>query len=373
MRIALFTDSFVPGIGGTENAVLRLATELSKDNAVLVVAPDYHKEFDDGALPFKVARSRGLKVSKNEVWAFPGLGKRVKKALDEFKPDVLHTHTLGTMAGFAIKYAKKNNLPLVSTIHTKFRYCFEHVAKFPPIVNFLLRRITKRANKADMLTSVSKSMIAEMNSYGLKKPLTIIRNGNDVKENVLVEKHSGEKFTLLYVGLIIDYKNLGFSLEVLSELKKIDDNFLFYMVGRGAHEKKFKRYAKKLGLENNVVMTGAITDKQKLKEYYNKTDLLLFTSVFDNDSLVLIEAAENQVPAIVLENTGSAERFVDGKTGYIASTDKKEFANKIARLMKDRESLKKVGESAIDICIPWKTIVNEYLEVYSQAIQMKKQ
>ncbi len=372
LKIALLTDSFVPGIGGTENVVLRLATEFSKNNEVLVVAPDYHKKFDDNALPFKVVRSRGLKVSKNEVWAFPGLGKRVKNALDEFKPEVLHVHTLGTMAGYAIKYAKKNNLPVVCTVHTKFKYCFEHVAILPPIVKFLINRITKRANNTDIVTSVSNSMIEELNSYGLKKPVTIIRNGNDIKENLQVEKKKGDKFTLLYVGLIIDYKNLGFSLEVLKELKKINPNFLFYMVGRGAHEKKFKRYAKKLGLANNVVMTGAITDKQKLKEYYNKSDLLLFTSVFDNDSLVLIESAENQVPAIVLENTGSAERFVDGKTGFIASTDKKEFALKISKLMQDKESLERVGKSAIDICIPWKTIVDEYLEIYNQAIEMKR-
>ena len=109
MRIALFTDSFLPGIGGTENVVLKLATELSKEHQVMVIAPDYHKYYNDDALPFKVIRSRSLKVSKNECWAFPGLGKRVKKALDEFKPDVLHCHTLGTMAGYANSYAKKNN------------------------------------------------------------------------------------------------------------------------------------------------------------------------------------------------------------------------------------------------------------------------
>lgn len=372
LRIALFTDSFVPGIGGTENVVLRLATEFSKTDEVLVVAPDYHKPFDDSALPFKVVRSRGLKVSKNEVWAFPGLGKRVKKALDEFKPDVLHAHTLGTMAGYAIKYAKKKNLPIISTVHTKFKYCFDHVAKFPPLVKYLLNRITKRANKMDIVTSVSNSMIAELNSYGLKKEVTIIRNGNDIKENLQIEKKKNQKFTLLYVGLIIDYKNLGFSLEVLKELKSINDDFVFYMVGRGIHERKFRKYAKKLGLEDNVIMTGAITDKQKLKEYYNKTDLLLFTSVFDNDSLVLIEAAENKVPAIVLENTGSAERFVDGETGFTASVDKKAFAQKIAELMKDKELLERVGERAIEICISWKTIVDEYMEVYQKAIEMKK-
>ena len=372
MRIALFTDSFLPGIGGTENVVLKLATELSKTHQVMVVAPNYHKFYDDGALSFKVVRSRSIKVSKNECWAMPGLGKRVKKALDEFKPQVLHCHTLGMMAGYAIKYAKKNNLPVVSTVHTKFKYCFDEVAKFPPLVKFLLKRIMQRANQSDIVTSVSNSMIAELNSYGLKKDVTIIRNGNDPKQKLENVKRENEKFTLLYVGMIISYKNLGFSLNVVSELKKINDNFVFYMVGRGAHERRFKKLIKKLGLENNVVMTGAITDKSKLKDIYNSADLLLFTSIFDNDSLVLIEAAENGIPAIVLEGTGSAERFVDGETGFTASNDKTAFAQKIASLMQDRELLNKVGERALEICINWDTIVSEYEQVYIKAIDLKK-
>ncbi len=372
MRIALFTDSFVPGIGGTENVVLKLATELSKDHQVMVVAPNYHKYYNDGALPFKVVRARSIKVSKNECWAFPGLGKRVEKALDEFKPEVLHTHTLGMMAGFANKYAKKNNLPVVCTVHTKFKYCFDQVAKFPPLVKFLLKRIMKRANQSDIVTSVSNSMIAELNSYGLKKPLTIIRNGNDQKQIQEIVKVPNEKFTLLYVGMIISYKNLGFSLNVLKELQQINNEFVFYMVGRGLHERKYKKLIKKFGLQNNVIMTGAITDRNKLKEIYNSADLLLFTSIFDNDSLVLIEAAESGIPAIVLEGTGSAERFVDGETGFTASSDKKEFAQKIADLMQNKELLESVGKRALEICITWDTIVKEYEEVYQRAVQLKK-
>ena len=215
-------------------------------------------------------------------------------------------------------------------------------------------------------------MIAELNSYGLKKDVTIIRNGNDPKQKQEIIKQENPKFTLLYVGMIISYKNLGFSLSVVSELKKINDNFVFYMVGRGAHERRFKKLIKKLGLENNVIMTGAITDKSKLKEIYKSSDLLLFTSIFDNDSLVLIESAENGVPAIVLENTGSAERFVDGETGFIASNDKTAFAQKIASLMQDRAKLNSVGERALEICITWDTIISEYEQVYAKAIELKK-
>ena len=39
LKIALFTDSFLPGIGGTENVVLKLAHEFSKDNEVIFSHP----------------------------------------------------------------------------------------------------------------------------------------------------------------------------------------------------------------------------------------------------------------------------------------------------------------------------------------------
>ncbi len=371
MRIALFTDSFVPGIGGTENVVLRLAKELSENHEVMVVAPNYHKPYDDDALPFKVFRTPSIKVSKNECWAFPGVNTKTKKALDEFKPDILHAHTLGSMTGFAIKYAKKNNLPIIATVHTKFSYCFKQVAKFPPLVSYLLKRIAKRASKCDAVTSVSESMRPELSSYGLKKDVIIIRNGNDSLIKIDGDKIETAKFVILYVGMIISYKNLGFSLDSVAELKKINPNFVFYMVGRGAHEKKYRKYIKKKGLSDNVIMTGAITDRQKLKEIYLSSDLLLFTSVFDNDSLVVVEAAENGIPSLVLEGTGSSERFKDEVTGFISQPTPEAVAKKIDGLMKNRELLKKVGQNAINICIPWAKIVNEYEQLYLKEITKK--
>lgn len=372
MNIALFSDSFLPGIGGTENVVLKLATELSKEHNVMVLAPSYHRPYEENLnLPFKVVRAKSIGATKNEYWAMPGITRKVKRALDEFKPDVLHTHTIGMMAGYANKYAKKHNIPVICTVHTKFKYCYDQALKLPLLVKILLKFVIRRANQADRVTSVSYSMIEELASYGLKKPLTVIRNGNYPKEHIPVDKVANDKFTILYVGMIISYKNLAFSLRALLELKKTNPNFIFYMIGRGAHEKKFKKYVKKLGLENNVVMTGAITDKAVLNGYYKQADLFLFTSVFDNDGLVLIEAAENDTPALVLEGTGSAERFVDGKTGFTAKPNEKSVAQKIAYLMDNKEELKSVGQRAHSVCIPWDDIVREYVDLYKEEIDKK--
>jgi len=369
MRIAVFTDSFLPGIGGTENVVLRLSKELNKDHEVIVFAPSYHRG-DDSVFPFKVIRAKSIGVTKNDYWAMPGLTKSVKQTLDAFKPDVIHTHTLGKMASYANKYGKKNGIPVVCTMHTKFRYCYEHAFKLKFIARLLLRFVTKRANAADVVTTVSNSMIPEFKRFGLKKDVLVIRNGNDLSEVASREKADGEKFNLLYVGMIISYKNLGFSFECIKELKKRRSDFVFYVVGKGAHEKRYKKLVKKYGLEDNVVMTGAITDKEALSNRYAQADLLLFTSVFDNDSMVLIEAAEHGTPALVLKDTGSSERITDGETGFISEYDKEKVADRIENLMGDKELLRKVGKNAYGICIPWSEIKTQYERIYNQ---LKKQ
>lgn len=371
MKIAIFTDSFCPGIGGTEGAVLRYATELTKNDSVLVVAPKYNEPIDDNAFPFKVLRSKSLQVTKNDYWALPAFTKSLKRGLDEFKPDVIHCQTLGMMAGFANKYAKKHGIPLIYTVHTKFRYCYKQALKLGFLAEILLKHVMRRVKKADVICSVSDSMIAELKSYGIKKPVTVIRNGCEGFDKPLNPERLDERFTLLYVGRIIDYKNLKFSFDVLAELKKTRSDFVFTVVGRGPHEKLFKKYADKKGLSENVKFVGAIRDKQKLHAIYAGADLVLFPSVFDNDSLIIIESACAGTPALVMKGTGSAERITDGENGFVAEGTEKAFSDYVISLMNDIEKLNSAGEKAHTILNTWQETAETYRNLYNELLSKK--
>jgi len=374
LKIALFTDSFLPGIGGTENVVLKLAKEYSKNHEVVVFAPKYSKPFEEVIeLPFKVVRANSIATSKNDFWAHPKHTRAVRQALDEFNPDIIHTHTLGMMADYANKYGKKHNIPVVCTVHTKYAYCYKYAAKFDFIVNILLKRVIKRAQDADRVTSVSYSMIPELKSYGLNKDVTVIKNGLEEEHVSGVDIRKRKFFSIIYVGTIIDYKNIGFSLEAIKELKKIRSDFTFRLIGRGPHERYFKHKAKKMGLRRNVFLTGALTDRHILYETIASADLCLFTSIFDNDSLVLLECASVGVPAMVIKDTGSSERFIDGLNGFIVENDPKAIAERIDKLISDRENTSKVGEEAKKISAPWKDALDAYLKIYQEEIDKKKQ
>lgn len=372
MKVALFTDNFLPGTGGTENVVARLGTELSKNHQVIVFAPSYHKEFDDGVFPFKVVRAKSIQITDNDFWAMPKISPEVKKAIEEFKPDVVHSHTMGMMADFANTYAKKHGIPSISTAHTKYRYCYNSAIGIPFIVNLIIKRIIKRVNKADRATAVSQSMMQELYSYGCKKQVTIVRNGHDIKGFVPSPKVKDGVFKILYVGLVIDFKNIKFSLDALKELNKKHQNFTFSLIGRGPHIKRFAKYAKKIGLKDKVEFLGVIKDRQVLYNHYSQADLMLFTSIFDTDGLVLLEAAEAGTPSLVLKDTGASERYTDGVTGFIVENDKNKVAQKIASLIEDEALLKKVGEKALNVFLSWSEIVKDYEKIYIEEIEKKK-
>ena len=220
--------------------------------------------------------------------------------------------------------------------------------------------------------AVSQSMIDEMKSYGLKKEMTIIRNGHDYLGLQKSVKTFDGPFTLLYVGLIVDFKNIKFSLEVLKEVKKTRSDFIFYVVGDGPHKKRYEKYAKKIGLGENFIFTGRITDRKKLYEIYSKADSMFFTSVFDTDGLVLLEAAEAGTPSLVLEGAGAAERYEDNVTGFFAENDKFKVAERIIELMDKRELVAEVGRRADSVFVGWDEIARQYVEVYREEIEKKK-
>lgn len=372
MKIALFTDSFLPGVGGTENAVFNYANALSKEHEVVVFAPKYSTDFCDTDKPFMIVRAKSIGVTKNDFFAMPYFTRQVKKTLNDFKPDVLHCHTVGQMTAYALKYGKKNNIPVVCTLHTKFRYCYEHDLKSKLLASILLKFVMRRIKKADKVTAVSFDMQKEAESYGVNNPISVVKNGLNVVSDKVEKKEGNGIFTFLYVGMISEFKNLGFSLNALAKVKGQGKDFCFNVVGRGSDMKKFQKLTKELGLEDRVNFVGAIKDKNLLNTYYDNADLFLFPSIFDNDSLAILEAGSRGLPSLVIEGTGSSERMKNGVSGFTVKNDLNAYVEKILTLMQDRKSLMQVGKEAGNLYSSWEDAVIKYLGIYEQAIAEKK-
>lgn len=381
MKIAIFTDSFLPGVGGTEKAILGLANELGKNHEVGVFCPQYNKKTADD-FSFQVFRAKNIRLTKGDYYALPGLSNKYLKALKEFNPDLVHCQTVSSMARFGINYAIKNNKPIVMTIHTKFREAFGRVVKFKPVLNVMLKDIATKASKCDKVFTVSEDMGQELLSYGYKGSYQVIKNGSmfekienleELAKQAEVKYNLQNKLVFIFVGLLAKFKNIQLSLQALSEFKTTNKEFVFLIVGAGPNETFFQNLVKSLELSDNVVFTGLIKDKQELSCLYARADLLLMPSLFDNDPLTIVEAATHKTPAIVIKNTGSSERLKDNFTGFMIEDDIADYSKKLVEVTSNRSLIRAVGENA-SLFVPktWEQTSMEYLKYYQELLSAKQ-
>ena len=384
MKIALFTDSFLPGIGGTEKAVLGLANAFTEMGEEVIVCCPAFNHHDDSVFNFPVLRCASIKVTSNDVCGFPAASRKFKKRLKEFAPDIIHCQTVSPMTAYAFKYAKKaaNKPPVIMTVHTKFKTAWERSIHSKVIVNGFVKNLRKKLLKTDKVYTVSNDMIAELNSYGYNGDITVVRNGAmferienlEQTKQLAIEKYNlqNEENILLFVGHIVKFKNLQFTLDALKLVKEEIPSFKILLVGRGQDDAYFRKYAREQGLGDNALFTGEITDKALLSSLYSVGELFLFPSIFDNDPLTVVEAATHRVPALTLKNTGASERITDNVSGYIVDNDVRAYADKIIYLLRHKDELKQAGVNA-EKMIPkdWRQTAEEYLAEYKKLLKDK--
>lgn len=380
LKIALFTDNFLPGVGGTENAILYLAKELIKQgHSVLVVAPHYKNE-NDKDFPFQIIRKKSIKIDKNNYYALPFGNRKIIKQIESFNPDIIHCQSQASMLSLALKYAKKHKIPCISTIHTKFSFAYKNAVHSKCIVNAMLKNIGKKLKKASTVTAVSYSMKSEFEQYGFFDDFKVIKNGavfdlnaiNNCSPSVAQQKLDLKKDEniLLFVGHISKIKNLNFIFDSLDRLYEKTSNFKMIFVGSGDGDTYFQKLATSKPYKSNIIFTGNITDRNLLLSIYACAKLYIFPSIFDNDSLSIIEAALLSVPSITLENTGSSERITNNQNGFIIANNPQILAEKIEFLLNNQEILQEAGKNAKEqLPKSWEETTQEYLQLYYESLK----
>ena len=381
MKIEIFSDSYLPGVGGTENVVINLAKALlNKKQKVAVACPKY--KTDPQNLGYPVFRSKSFLVKKPQSYcAISSFDKKFKKDIEDFQPNIIHAHSVNDMLSRAIKLGKKLNVPVIATIHTKIKDCWLQDTKSHLITSIMLHNMKTLLNKVDVVTTVSYFMKEVLISYGIKKPIKVVRNGcakpkckniESLKQD-FKKKYNLTDDTLLFLSLgrVEKVKNLEFTLNMLAKYKNYNGNFKFFVVGMGSALNYYKKLTKKLGLENHVNFLGFVSETE-LNLILARSDLLLFTNTFDTDGLVVAEAACYETPSLVLKNTGPAERIRNNITGFTIENNLNSYLKTVVDVTSNHKLLKIVGENAFkQIPNSWDNISKQYLEIYEKQIAIK--
>ncbi|MEJ2358750.1 MAG: glycosyltransferase, partial [Deinococcales bacterium] len=117
MRIAFFTETFLPKIDGVVTRLVRTLEQLGQlGHEALIFAPHNPPEAYAG---HRVVRVPGVPFKPWYPELFLGLPRpRLGRELDRFQPDIVHVINPVVLGLWGTAIAKQRNLPLLASYHT---------------------------------------------------------------------------------------------------------------------------------------------------------------------------------------------------------------------------------------------------------------
>jgi glycosyltransferase involved in cell wall biosynthesis len=370
VRIALATDIYLPQVSGVADSVELLArTLLGRGHAVRIYAPDLPGAEPDAA------------VFRRPAWAVPGSGGGLALVspfglladLQEFAPDVVHTHSCSTIGLAAMVAARRLGVPLVGTDHTFPADYLHYVGLDYPPFRFAVRKwAALYCNRCAYVTTPSRSLLAELEDYGLARPAAVV--SNHVPSKIFrplprrAELKAGlglHRPAILLFGRIAVEKNLDFALEVFGRVcRQIDVELA--VVGDGPYRTTFESRVRARGLAARVRMFGVLRGAA-LVEAINAGDICLTTSLSETQSMTMLQAMACGIPVVAARAGGLVEYIEHGRTGFLVDpSDPEAFLPPILALFRDSDLRSRMSREALASIAAFdpETITARFEEIY---------
>lgn len=345
-------DTWYPDVCGPQIVAENYCSILRKNgNSCRLIVPSFGGKIDRSIkkrFNFPISRVPSMYVMGGYREALPLIDKNLR-FLNRDKVDIFHSHSPFAIGEYFSKVGQKRNIPTVMTFHTKFKDEFMRITKSKLISQALVDMVVRSFKNTDYVWTVSNGAKQTLLDYGYKGEITVLRNGTDLTMpsnpdeliRAVNEKYNlqDKKNVLLFVGRIVEVKNLPLVFNALSILKQRGIDFTLIIVGDGTAMDSLKQLACELKIENSIIFTGMITDREFLKGFYLRSDLFLFPSVFDTASLVPIEAATFSLPTLLVTDSPTSEIITDGVNGFAAPDDKGDWADKLGDILTNKDKL----------------------------------
>lgn len=378
MRIAQFSDSFLPIVDGVGRVVYNYANNIAeKGHESYVIAPMTNMGYR-GGYKFDLVDYQSIKIRNRQYKiGVPLMDTHFQARMNRINLDIIHAHSPVTAGQSAIKFAQKRGIPLVGTFHSKYKDDIFDATGMNMIAEVGVKLVVDFYDKCDEVWTVSESAADTLHGYGYKKRIIIMPNGTDApvvdpndRQKAAEAFGLGEETVFLFVGQQDWKKNIERILLAAAEIKRRAFPFKLVLAGMGPHADEIKKRASYLNLDDKMVYTGHISDNSMLAGLYQCADLFVFPSLYDTAGLVVLEAATFGTPSVVVRESSAAEVIKDNINGFLCEDDEWDLAHIMELAIMDKEKLHLVGEMA-KCTLPkgWDGLINDVLERYERLVK----
>jgi 1,2-diacylglycerol 3-alpha-glucosyltransferase len=277
----------------------------------------------------------------------------LESSINDFQPDVIHSHTMNYLALMVQGFALKHNFKFLYTTHElpdKLVHFFRYGKTLQSLtfffVNTLVKAFLTNTDKVLAINKASKESTLRLNFQG---QVDIIHNGVEIKLfNHLVEQFPNEKVNLFFVGGVNDRKNQYFLIHVLKYLPK---TFFLHLIGEPDknYQLKLDNLINEHGLVENTFFVGNV-DNQALPKVIQDYHVFVSASKMEVQSVAVIEALAAAKPIVALKNETIEEIAIhDCVTMLPQDTSPEEFAKSILEMVEDKNRYLRRAKEAREI------------------------
>jgi glycosyltransferase involved in cell wall biosynthesis len=358
MKICMFTNTYLPHVGGVARSVEWFTRDLQGlGHQVLVVAPiiagGTGEEHEDDVLRVPAIQNfNGSDFSVRITLPFI-----ISTKINDFQPDIIHSHHPYLLGDAALRAARRQERPIIFTHHTLYeKYTHYTPLDSETLKHFVINLSTRYANLCDGVVAPSRSVADLIRQRGVKTTIREIPTGVDL---AAFESGRGEHFRAVegipereavigHVGRLAPEKNLSYLAEAVAAYLK-DNDGIFLVVGDGPSKDEIRRVFENKRLAGRLFLVGELSS-QDLADAYNAMDIFVFASKTETQGMVLVEAMAAGKPVIALDASGSREVVSDGRNGRLLRDDASPviFAQALAEFFKDSEMASTWQREAID-------------------------
>lgn len=220
----------------------------------------------------------------------------------------------------------------------------------------------------DLIITDSPTTVPILRSMITDTDIPIVPVTNAVSktyQSLIKPKRKTVSKKLLYIGQLIERKNLPF---IIKLLQNIPSDITLTIAGRGPEEGNLKQLVGKLNLTNRVEFLGYISEKQKLA-LYKGCDLFLYPSKLEGFGLAVAEASASGAVVIVAPYAGAKDVVINNKTGFILPLDENKWINTIKKLLKSPKEVNTLSINArkhMSSNFSWQMTAKKYLQAIKE-------
>ncbi len=377
MRVALFTNNYLPFCGGVTTSVetLRRGLEAGGHEA-WVFAPRFPAAAPDGP---RIVRYPSLPAATYPQFALAvPVSRRVGRLVAATTFDVFHAHHPFLLGPAARRHARRLGRPLVFTYHTRYEKYAHYVPLWRALVEAAAVRLSTRfAASTDAVVAPSAVIRDELRARGVRSPIAVVPTGVDLARFSPGDARAARRGldlpaddpVVLYVGRLDREKSVGRILVAFERIAATVPRARLVLVGQGTEAERLRREARALPVGDRIAFLGA-RPHDTLPACYRAADLFLFASETETQGLVLAEAAACGLPAVAVSAPGCDEVVRDGQTGLLTKSDPAALAEAAISLLIDpalratmRQRARETAEREFDVRLQ----IDRTLAVYEEA------